>query len=132
MPIKDPERRREYNRKYYQSVDRKKQIARVRTRKQRLAVDFMNWKATKSCLHCGETDIACLEFHHVDPKTKDVDPSQMIGNRSWSIERIIKYLEATCLCLCANCHRKIHREIRAMHRKLNEFTPRPPARKSRR
>lgn len=126
MPIKDAEKRREYNRRYYQNVDKKKQIERVRTRKQRLSVEFMAWKAMKSCLHCGETDTACLEFHHVDPKTKDVEPSQMIGNRSWTIERIIKYLEETCLCLCANCHRKIHREIRAMNRKLNQSLTHTP------
>jgi hypothetical protein len=128
MPFKDAEKRREYNRRYYHDVDKKKQLVRVKERKQRLSVSFLEWKSTKSCLHCGETDTACLEFHHVDPKTKDVEPSQMVGNRSWSFERIVKYLEETCLCLCSNCHKKVHRELRKLHRQLNEPPTRSPER----
>jgi len=132
MPIKDAEKRREYNRRYYHTVDKKNQLARVRERKQRLTADFQAWKSTLKCLHCGETDTACLEFHHVDPKTKDIEPSEMVAHRSWSLDRIIKYLNETCLCLCSNCHKKVHRELRALNRKLNESSSRPPARKSRR
>jgi transcription elongation factor Elf1 len=130
MPIKDPEKRRDYNRRYYQLTDKKRQTLRVKQRKRKLREAFNAWKATKTCLHCGETDSICLEFHHVDPRTKDAEPSMMIEAKGWSIERIIEYLEQYCLCLCSNCHKKVHRELRKFHKKLNEPTARTPARKS--
>lgn len=132
MPIKDPDKRREYNRKYYQTVDRHKQKQRVKVRRNRLYAEFNAWKSTKSCMHCGESDPICLEFHHIDPRTKDVDPADMIPNKGWPIDRIIRYLETTCIALCSNCHKKVHRDLKILLRKLNEPSTRPPARKSRR
>lgn len=128
MPIKDPEKRREYNRRYYHQKDKPQQQQRVRRRKAILKGDFDKWKATKSCLHCGESDPICLEFHHVDPATKDTEPSLMVGVKGWPVKRIITYLETYCLCLCSNCHKKIHRELRELQKKL----ARPPARKTHR
>ncbi len=58
-----------------------------------------------NCKHCGNVfHPAVYEFHHLDPTTKDRDPSKMLS-LSW--ERIIKELDK-CLLLCANCHRLEH------------------------
>lgn len=120
MPIKDPEKRREYNRRYYHAKDKKQQIERVTRRRALMKAEINAWKAAKACLHCGEKDPVCLEFHHVDPSTKDVEPSNMIADKGWTLDSIIKYLETYCLLLCSNCHKKVHRELRQLNKKLNE------------
>ena len=131
MPVRDKEKQREYNRRWYLK-NAATHKHKVRTRRKELARQFMEYKQTKQCLHCGEKDHVCLEFHHIDPRTKDIEPSQMVHNKSWTLGRIIEYLETTCLVLCSNCHKKIHRDLRELERKKNESTARPPARKSRR
>ena len=61
------------------------------------------------CVRCGESDLACLDFHHRDPSEKEGH----IGHiRRFSVERINAEI-AKCDVLCANCHRKHHRDERA-------------------
>jgi len=55
------------------------------------------------CVECGESDPCVIDFHHVDPSKK----SFSIGRKRNSIPLIIKEIEK-CVCLCANCHRKLH------------------------
>ena len=65
---------------------------------------FDEYKTTCKCKICGESDPACLEFHHKDPLTKN----KMITNyRFYKKERVIKELQK-CICLCSNCHKKFH------------------------
>lgn len=61
-------------------------------------------KQQQGCIYCGESDVACLDFHH---KTSDDKEFGISGNthRTW------KYIEAEiakCVVICANCHRKLH------------------------
>jgi L-lactate utilization protein LutB len=107
MPYKDLEKKREAQRRWYKR-NSEKHIAHVKSRRLRLRAGMQEYKKTLSCVDCGETHTACLEFHHLDPKTKDGDPSRMYSSRSWSLERWINYLKDTCIVLCANCHRKHH------------------------
>src|SRR5690606_8656257 len=67
---------------------------------------FNEYKKTLKCLLCPESDIATLDFHHIDSTKKDVSVSNMIGS-TYSIERIKKEIEK-CVVLCSNCHRKHH------------------------
>ena len=60
------------------------------------------------CIRCGESDLACLDFHHRDPSEKEGHIGYI---RRFSIERI-KAEIAKCDVLCANCHRKHHRDER--------------------
>lgn len=60
------------------------------------------------CIRCGEDDLACLDFHHRDPREKEGHLGHI---RRFSIERI-KAEIAKCDVLCANCHRKHHRNER--------------------
>lgn len=57
------------------------------------------------CNDCGyEKCIAALDFHHIDPLSKD-DTIKDISSGSWKrIEKEIK----KCILLCANCHRTRH------------------------
>jgi thioredoxin 1 len=54
---------------------------------------------------CGEKDIVCLDFHHVN-SDKDLAIGTMVS-RGYHWDRILKEIEK-CLLVCANCHRKIH------------------------
>jgi hypothetical protein len=58
------------------------------------------------CQLCPEREWYCLDFHHVDPTTKSFTPSRGQKAVSWAdmVAEICK-----CICLCANCHRKVHR-----------------------
>lgn len=74
-------------------------------REQRYVQRFNEWKATQKCLKCGDADSACLDFHHLDPSTKDGDISNLVKGRVW--ETLQKELQK-CVVLCASCHRKYH------------------------
>jgi hypothetical protein len=56
------------------------------------------------CTVCGEACWQVLEFHHLDPKGKDLAVSALTkGSR----KRIVKEIRK-CVIVCSNCHRKIH------------------------
>jgi len=64
-----------------------------------MAVELLGGK----CSICGLVDNpAVYDFHHRDPKEKDVGISQA---KSWAA--IEKELEK-CDLVCSNCHRKLH------------------------
>lgn len=61
------------------------------------------------CVKCGETDVSCLDFHHRSGKK---DKLGNIGDiRRFATEKLLAEL-AKCDVLCANCHRKHHRDER--------------------
>lgn len=56
------------------------------------------------CERCGyKANIAALEFHHLDPSTKEFNLSKT--RHSW--EDAKRELDK-CICLCSNCHKEIH------------------------
>lgn len=68
---------------------------------------FADGKAAAPYSKCqGIFHPAVYEFHHLDPTTKDRDPSKMLSLK-W--ERVTTELDK-CILLCANCHRLIHHE----------------------
>jgi hypothetical protein len=71
---------------------------------------FQEYKTTLKCSKCGESHVACLDFHHVDPKSKDIEICLCIA-RGWTKERIMNEI-AKCIVLCSNCHRKLHWELK--------------------
>ena len=59
------------------------------------------------CIVCGETEPVCIDFHHKDPKEKDFTIGKHRSKgREWLLQEISK-----CVCLYANCHRKVHAGI---------------------
>ena len=56
------------------------------------------------CIVCGESTPCCVDFHHLDPSTKEFN---ITLKRSRAKEKILKEV-AKCVCLCSNCHRKYH------------------------
>ena len=82
---------------------------RRRALKQR-AVDYMGGK----CQCCGyNKHVGVLDFHHLDPTTKEFSISGRGMTRSW--EKIQAELNK-CVLVCANCHREIELGVRT-------FTP---------
>lgn len=66
---------------------------------------FQNLKSTYSCATCGENHVACLSFHHNNPREKEITMAHAYN--SWGKERILKEIKK-CTVLCENCHRKLH------------------------
>lgn len=60
------------------------------------------------CQLCGYSkNIAALQFHHIDPSTKQFGLAENGIVKSWD-----KYWEEAqkCMLICANCHAEIHSE----------------------
>lgn len=80
-------------------INRKKYVARAKA--------LVKKAKSKGCICCGETEHRCLDFHHLDPKSKDFNLSLVANGTITSIKRIQCEIDK-CAIVCANCHRKIH------------------------
>jgi len=67
-------------------------------------------KAERGCERCGESDPICLDFHHIDQTNKKYTVARLYAG-TWKWERLLAEIEL-CRVLCANCHRKEHRNYR--------------------
>lgn len=115
MPHKDREERRRYHREYQKRRLRENPEARARHRslvrkndqKRIAAIDTEIDKFRKDgCKLCPEKESCCLSAHHIDPTTKEFD----VGNFR-RLKKSIKVVSAElkkCICLCFNCHAKVH------------------------
>jgi hypothetical protein len=102
MPRRDPEKNREYQKKWYRK-NKSLQIERNKANRNVKADWFWDYKTKLSC-KCGENHPATLDFHHRDSTLKDANISEMMD---CSIEKILEEI-AKCEVMCANCHRKLH------------------------
>ena len=91
-----------YNRSRDKNKEHYLQVAKLR--RDQIQEQVTEWKTTKGCSLCKETYGACLELHHLDPSTKEDNPSNL---KTKSFEAFLKEA-AKCIVLCANCHRKVH------------------------
>lgn len=105
------EERRAYMKNWYDrnknkeslKIHQKETAKRIRKERQ---VWFQEFKKTLTCSRCPEKDWAVLDFHHLNPKEKDLEVSNMVQLR-WSKKKILEEI-AKCIVLCSNCHRKEH------------------------
>ena len=67
--------------------------------------NIINSYKSCGCLVCGEKEPVCLDFPHVDTKSKSFDIAKQFHIKA--IETIINEIKK-CVVLCANCHRKVH------------------------
>jgi transposase len=78
-------------------------------RVKRVKIKMINYKGGK-CNDCGleliHSHYAVFDFHHLDPKTKDINFNR-IKYQKW--ETIQKEIDK-CVLLCSNCHRIRHAE----------------------
>jgi hypothetical protein len=109
MPHKDGDERRKYQRDWYKKhidTERKRLFVSNKRRMSEVREWFSDFKSELYCVECGESHPSCLQFHHMDKKSKEFDISRMV-QQGYSIERILSEIEK-CVVLCANCHFKIH------------------------
>lgn len=103
--------RRAYWRAWYQNnkhrsdYKAKNRATSTRIRKER-NLWWNEYRQTLKCFNCSESDYRCLDFHHLDPNQKDKEVTTMV-HRCFSKEKILAEA-AKCICLCSNCHRKLH------------------------
>ncbi|HZU11296.1 MAG TPA: hypothetical protein VFB58_00505 [Chloroflexota bacterium] len=84
----------EKNKLYYQG--------KIEQRQRELLVWFEEFKRSLSCIRCGFSHPAAIQFHHRDRRKKDVEVYIAV-RRGWSKEHILREIEK-CDPLCANCH----------------------------
>ena len=69
---------------------------------EKLRKEVAEYKEEHGCSICGLHDEACVfDFHHIGPKRGEV--SQLISFGPTVVWAEIE----NCVCLCANCHRKV-------------------------
>jgi len=97
-----------YRRAYY-ARNRKEQIERAKDWQGRVRIEiqklFLEFRAC-GCVLCGEMHPSCLEAHHRDPAQKEHRIWEW-RHRGLAPEKVRVELEK-CVCVCSNCHRKIH------------------------
>lgn len=115
MPLKDREARKAYHnaymaRRYAEDPEHK---ARHLERTRRNDVRYRNEaKAAiaafrvNGCALCSENEEACLSAHHLDAEDKEFNVGDAV-RRKFSRKKVEEEL-AKCVCLCHNCHAKVH------------------------
>ena len=86
---------------------REENKANVIKRRKQNKLTLVEYKGGK-CERCGYCKcIDALEFHHIDPTTKE---AKNLGTTAAIAKQ--KAEADKCILVCANCHREIHHELR--------------------
>lgn len=91
---------------YYDNYERER--ARQLNRKKQIKKWYQEYKSTLKCKYCDESHPACIDFHHVGKKDRNICK---LVEKGYSKENLIKEI-ALCEPVCSNCHRKIHAQER--------------------
>lgn len=126
MPFKDIQeraaRQKEYSKRWYKKnkATHQKSIAKNKREKRQ---EWMDYKASQKCSHCGTQHPAIIDFHHVIRDKTKQSVNKLVKNGRWAAAK--REAETKCIPLCANCHRILHwgeeqkaKEKRRQKRKL--------------
>lgn len=95
-----------YNKKAYLKAPEKAK-AQSKARNQKLLEEnrkhLLVYFSDHKCVQCGEGDMRCLEFDHLDESTKSFGIAEKLDKYNWN--KLSAELEK-CQVLCANCHKK--------------------------
>lgn len=98
---------KEYKQYYLNAAPRARAYQKKRREEAHEMLEHVREEFRKDgCKVCGEKAACCLSAHHLDPTTKEFMLASAWGFRP-SEERLRREL-AKCVCLCENCHRKVH------------------------
>lgn len=86
--------------------NRQKHYQRVKRNTRDKKEWFRTLKVGVKCLYCPEEDPVCIDWHHRDPKQKDLEVSTMMA-KGFGKARVLAEIEK-CDPVCSNCHRKLH------------------------
>ncbi|MFA5766519.1 MAG: hypothetical protein WC919_01170 [Candidatus Paceibacterota bacterium] len=118
MPFRDPEKRRTYQRKYgaqHYRANKEYYAEKRAVRATKIVKQLRLLKSTLHCALCPESDEAA-DFHHFDPSKKELEIYRVIClGTGW--KKVVAEIEK-CVCLCANCHRKVHK-YKSWAKKIN-------------
>lgn len=82
-------------------------VAKRRKKIKQLSIEYKGGK----CYFCGYSKCQnALDFHHIDPSTKEFGIGSKGYTRSW--EKVKEELNK-CVLVCANCHREIEAGFRS-------------------
>jgi hypothetical protein len=114
MPYKDPEAKRANHRDYmaerlakdpeFNAAHRRNVVESNRRVKERVA-ELISKFRQNGCIICGEKEPCCLQAHHVRGK-KLYNLGDLTRGRH-GVATVEAEL-AKCVCICANCHCKVH------------------------
>ena len=98
--------RKEYDKKYYDENDHRKEKIKLRRdrHKENVRKFLLEYRREHPCIDCGESDPVCLDFDH-KPEFEKIDSIGMMVSRQLSL-KVIKEEISKCDVRCANCHRK--------------------------
>lgn len=88
-------------RKHYETNKEKFEERRIKFEKERK--EFILNIKKQGCICCGESDPACIDFHHLRDKEFNIAEKA----NYLSEENLMKEINK-CVRLCSNCHRKLH------------------------
>lgn len=86
----------------------------IKEKRKTSRMELMAWmqgiKQQLNCCKCPENHPSCLEFHHLDPETKEYAVGRMfsLSLSSEKLKQMILEEMGKCIVLCSNCHKKEH------------------------
>ena len=100
--------------------DRRAYLAKATNiRRRKLKKKMVDHKGGK-CQFCGYMKyVGALDFHHINPTSKELGLSMDQMYRSWETTK--KELDK-CVIVCANCHREIHAGLKKINPNLSSNT----------
>jgi hypothetical protein len=109
MPYKNKEDHKNWEKRYrngyLQRPETKQRLSEKSKLRRERNKSFVHEKMTP-CIVCGESDPIVIDFHHLDETKKENGISQMMQS-NYSLQKIQEELNK-CVCLCSNCHRRVH------------------------
>lgn len=94
----------DYDKKYYRK-NKKEVDGRNSSYKKDNRKKIDKYKKDIGCKYCGENEPVVLDFHHLNPQTKNMNVADMV-NKGYSLKNIFHEIEK-CIVVCCNCHRKL-------------------------
>ena len=97
-----------YRKQHYLS-NREKYIKKAKKYRETFTEWIVEYKKNLKCEICNENRYWVLDFHHKDPKEKDIEISVLVKN--CNKKRILDEI-SKCMVVCSNCHRDLHHQER--------------------
>ena len=91
-------------------------LKRIRRNTQKNAEEIkalVNEFRKDGCKTCPEKTSECLDAHHINPSHKKFEVGRMMNGRNVS-SKLFKEELKKCICLCKNCHAKLHAGLRTL------------------
>ena len=102
---------------------KKRYHSRSQAYTQKTLNELKEYKASQTCQKCGNDKYYLLEFHHLDPSTKDGDVSTLAKTKG---KRAVWDEIAKCVVLCKNCHSDFHHLERTYQTCIFDYLPNLP------